>query len=85
MPPHLKKTINQAYLENGTYDQVVTHLEMELELKGLEAPDELQINNVSQQPTNTNADRYKPTCHHCKKTRTLRESVPFARKAKTTL
>ena len=27
MPPHLKKTINQAHLENGTYEQIVTHLE----------------------------------------------------------
>ena len=54
-------------MENGTYEQTVTHLERELELKGLEAPDELPINNVSQQPTNTNADRPKPTCHHCKK------------------
>ena len=67
MPPHLKKSINQAQLENGTYEQVVTHLERELELNGLEAPDELPINNVSQQPTNTNADRPKATCHHCKK------------------
>ena len=67
MPPHLKKTINQAHLENGTYDQLVQHLEMELELKGLETPDELQINTVSQQPTNTNADKHKPMCHHCKK------------------
>ena len=67
MPPHLKKSINQAHLENGTYEQIVTHLERELELNGLEAPDELPINNVSQQPTNTNADRPKPTCHHCKK------------------
>ena len=67
MPPHLKKLINQAHLENGTYEQIVTHLERELELNGLEAPDELPINNVSQQPTNTNADRPKPTCHHCKK------------------
>ena len=33
----------------------------------MEAPDELQINTVNQQPTNTNADRPKPTCHHCKK------------------
>ena len=56
MPPHLKKLINQAHLENGTYEQIVTHLERELELNGLEAPDELPINNVSQQPTNTNAD-----------------------------
>ena len=67
MPPHLKKSINQTHLQNGRYEQIVTHLEQELELNGLEAPDELPINNVSQQPTNTNADRAKPTCHHCKK------------------
>ena len=67
MPPHLKKSINQAHLEKRTYEQIVTHLERELELNGLEAPDELPINNVSQQPTNTNADRPKPKCHHCKK------------------
>ena len=66
-PPHLEKSINQAHLENGTYEQIVTHLERELELNGLEAPDELPINNVSQQPTNTNADKLKPTCHHFKK------------------
>ena len=54
-------------MENGTYEQIVTHLERELELNGLEAPDELPINNVNQQPTNTNADRPKPTCHHCNK------------------
>ena len=66
-PPHLKKSINQAHLENGTYEQVVTHLEWELELNGLEAPDELPTNYVSQQPTSTNADRSKTTCHHCKK------------------
>ena len=59
MPPHLKKSINQAHLENGTYEQIVTHLERELELNGLEAPDELPINIVNQQPTNTNADRPK--------------------------
>ena len=29
MPPHLKKSINQAHLENGTYEQIVTHLEKE--------------------------------------------------------
>ena len=67
MPPHLKKSKDQARLENGTYEQIVTHLERELELNGLEAPDELQINIVSQQLTNTNADRPKPTCHQCKK------------------
>ena len=67
MPPHLKKSVNQAHLENGTFERIVTHLERKLELNGLEAPDELQINTVTQQTTNTNADRTKPTCHHCKK------------------
>ena len=67
MPPHLKKSINQADLENVTYEQIVTHLEKELELNGLEAPDELQIKTVSHNTTNTNADRPKPTCHHCEK------------------
>ena len=65
MPPHLRKSINQAHLENGTCEHIVTHLERELELNGLEAPDELQINTVG---LNTaNPDRTKPTCHYCKK------------------
>ena len=46
MPPHLKKSKNQAHLENGTYEQVVTHLERELELQRLEYPDETQMNTV---------------------------------------
>ena len=67
LSPHLKKAINQAHLEYGTYEQIFTHLERELELNVLEAPDEIQIITVSQQPTNTNADRPKPTFHHCKR------------------
>ena len=46
MPPHLKKSINQAHLENGTYEQIVTHLERELELNSLDYPDETQMNTV---------------------------------------
>ena len=67
MPRHLKKSKNQAHVENGTYEQTVTHLVKELELNGLEAADELKINTVSHKTANTNADRPKPTCHHCKK------------------
>ena len=47
MPLHLKKSINQAHLENGTYEQIVSHLEKELKLNGLEAPDEMQIYTVT--------------------------------------
>ena len=67
MPPHLIKVINQAHLELGIYEQRVTHLEREIELNGLEAPDELQINTVSHKNAKKNADKPEPTCHHCKK------------------
>ena len=80
MPPHLKKSINQAHLENGTYEQIVTHLETELDLNGLEAPDEQQINIVSQHATNINADRPKPTCHYCKKPRPYRNQCLLLKK-----
>ena len=68
MLPQLKKSINQAYLENGTYEQIVSHLERELELNGLEAPYEMPINTVTQQAPKQNSDKPNPTCHHCKKT-----------------
>ena len=48
MPPHLKKPINQAHhLENGTYEQSVTHLEREIELNNLEYLDETQMSTVT--------------------------------------
>ena len=49
MHPHLKKSINQAHLESGTYEQIVSHLEKEVGLNGLEAPDEMQINTATQE------------------------------------
>ena len=67
MPPHLKKSINQAHLENSTYEQIVSPLERELELNGLEAPDEMPINTVTQQAPQQNSNEPRPRCHHCKK------------------
>ena len=67
MPPHLKKSFNKAHLENGTYEQNVSHLERELELNRLEAPDEIPINTVTQQTPLQISEKRKPTCHHCKK------------------
>ena len=80
MQPHLKKSINQAHLENGTYEQIVTHLERELELNGLEAPDELPINIVSQHATHNIADRPKLTCHYCKKPGLFRNQCRLLKK-----
>ena len=67
MPLHPKKSINQAHLENGTYEQIVSHLERELELNGFEDPDEMPINTVTQQAPQQNSNKPRPTCHHCKK------------------
>ena len=66
MPPYLKKSISQAHLENETYERIKSHLERELELNGMEAPDERQLNTVTQQATQQNSEKPKPTCHHCK-------------------
>ena len=60
MPPHLKKSINQVHLENGTFEQIVSHLEGELELNGLEAPHEMPINTVTQQAPQENKTLKSP-------------------------
>ena len=54
-------------MASGSYEQIVSHLEKELELNGLEAPDELQINTVTQHATQQNPEKPKPIFHHCKK------------------
>ena len=36
LPPKLRRSVNMARLENATYDEIVTHLEREFELNGLE-------------------------------------------------
>ena len=54
LPPHLKRSLNLAYLEKGTYDQIVAHLERELELSGLENDGELAIPTMTAVPPNDN-------------------------------
>ena len=36
LPPKLKRSVNMARLENGSYDEIVAHLERELELNALD-------------------------------------------------
>ena len=67
MPPDRKKSLNQAHLKNGTYEQIVSHLERELKLNGLEAPDEMPISTPTQQAPQQNSDKPKPTCQQSKK------------------
>ena len=43
MPPHLRRTIYLAYLENGAYDK---RIEREMELNGPGAPEEISLTTV---------------------------------------
>ena len=70
LPPRLKRSLKLAYLENGTCDQIVAHLERELELSGLENYGELTIPTMTAVPPNDNqqnTEQTKVVCHYCKK------------------
>ena len=69
-------------MQIGTYEQNDTHLEKEFERNGLESPEELQLNIVSHYATNSNAERPKPTCHHCKKPGYFVSQCPLLTKKK---
>ena len=51
LPPKLKRSVNMARLENATYEEIVTHLERELELNGLEEKDDIPVPTMSTAPT----------------------------------
>ena len=67
--PHSKRSVNIDYLENGTYDQTVAHLEKELELSGLEDEGELTKPTRTAVPPNDiqqNTEQTKIVCQYCK-------------------
>ena len=75
LPPKLKRSVNMARLENATYEEIVTHLERELELNGLEEGDDIAVPTMSTAPTATRlgtgllSSGIDPniTCNYCKK------------------
>ena len=70
LPPHLKRPYNLAYLENGTYDRSLAHLERELQFRGLKNDGELTIPTMTAVPPNDNqknTEETKNVCYYCKK------------------
>ena len=51
LPPKLKRSVNMARLENGSYDEIVAHLERELELNALEESDDLPMATMTSSST----------------------------------
>ena len=78
-----------ARLENGTYEEIVAHLERELELNALEESDDLPMatmasastsnSNVLSNGINTNKDAQ---CSYCKATGHFYKSCPELKKKK---
>ena len=54
LPPKLKRSVNMARLENSTYEEIVAHLERELELKALEESDDLPMATMASASTSNN-------------------------------
>ena len=70
LPPKLKRSVNMAKLQNGSYDEIVAHLERELELNALEESDDLPMASMTSSVTKTktvssNAQMSDITCNCC--------------------
>ena len=70
LPLHLKRSLNLAYLETGSYDQTVAHLHKELELSGLEIDGELSLPPLTVVPPNGTHKKQlsKIVGHYCEQT-----------------
>ena len=89
LPPKLKRSVNMARLENGTYEEIVAHLERKLDLNALEESDDLPMatmasastsnNNLLSNGINTNKDAQ---CSYCKATGHFYKSCPKLKKKK---
>ena len=53
LPPKVKQFVIMVRLENGTYEQIVAHLERELEIIALEESDDLPIANMASASTSS--------------------------------
>ena len=69
MQPHLKKSLNLAFLGKGTYDQIRVHLEKEQQLSGRENDGDFSIPTKTVPVTKDNInelDFSKTSCFYCK-------------------
>ena len=94
MLDHVKKILNRAYLEDKPYNDIVLHLEREMRLDGLGAPDEttlVPLNTVDAVVTEDKKEQQqRGFCFHCGKYGhykaqccRLREGRYYATKAST--
>ena len=71
LPPKLKRSVNMARLENGSYDETVAHLERKLELNALEESDDLPMATMTSSSAKPKTSLIigqmsDITCNYCK-------------------
>ena len=71
LPPKLKRSVNMARLENGSYGEIVAHLERELELNALEESDDLPMATMTLSTTKSKTplstgQMSDIACNYCK-------------------
>ena len=71
LPPKLKRSVNMDRLENGSYDEIVAHLERELELNAFQESDDLPMASMTSSTTKaktvpSNVQMSDITCNYCK-------------------
>ena len=69
--PPTQKWKSQAHPAVRTYGQIVNQLEKHLKLKGVEVPDDMEMNKVNQQNTAVDLKTTKSTCSTFEDTQTL--------------
>ena len=84
LPPHLKRSVNTAYLENGTYEEIVQHLERELELNGLEGDNApaITISTTQNAESRPPRDLSNVDCYFCKEKGHFARDCPRLKKRK---
>ena len=75
--------MNTAYLENGTYEEIVQHLERELELNGLEGDNAQAITiSTTQNESRPPRDLSNVDCYFCKEKGHFARDCPRLKKKK---
>ena len=70
MPDHVKKLLNRTYLEDKSYNDIVLHLDREMRLNGLGAPDEVifvRLNKIEPAQPNTETKPVENNTQNTKK------------------
>ena len=87
--PKLKRSVNNARLENGTYEEIVEHLEQQLELNALEESDVLPMATMASATASScnllskGIDINKRAqCCHCRANVSFWKNCPHSKKKK---